>query len=98
MGGKHHVEFANGSPVFFATDWAFGVSLQELLGGDRFGDAVGDFVSAETGFTFFAFYERISKSCSVTAGNPGTRIHDNGSVNTIDVVSSFDEVVPPGIH
>ena len=34
----------------------------------------------------------------MTASDPGARIHDDGGVNTIDVVTRFDEVVPPGIH
>ena len=28
---KHHIKFANWSPIFFTTDWTLGVSSQKLL-------------------------------------------------------------------
>ena len=55
VGGKHHVELADGAPVLFATDRAFGVGGQEFFGGDGFGDAIGYLVSTEAGFAIFAF-------------------------------------------
>ena len=55
VGSKHHVELADGAPVLFATDGAFGVGGEEFFSGDGFGDAVGYFIGAEAGFTVFAF-------------------------------------------
>ena len=97
MGGKHHVELLDVVPVFFAAVGAFGMSGTKIVWSNFLAD-VGDFVGTKTLVTFFTLDERVGKSGSVTRSNPSARVHDDGSIDTIDVVALFYEILPPGLH
>lgn len=70
---------------------------KEFCGGDGFVDAVCDFVGAKTGFAFFAFDEWVGKSAGVAGGLPSFRVHNDGGVDAVDVITIFDEKFPPSV-
>ncbi len=98
MGRKHHVELADGTPIFFAANGAFGVGGEEFFSSNGFVDAIGDFVGAEAGFTFFALHEWVSKGSGMTRSFPSLGVHQDGGVDAVNIVAIFNEKFPPFIH
>ena len=96
MSGEHHIELFDVVPIFFAAIRAFDVGGAKFVWRDFFGN-VGDFIGAETLMTFFTFDEWVRESGGVARSNPSARVHNNSSVDAINIVAIFDEIVPPGL-
>jgi hypothetical protein len=53
-------------------------------------------VSAPALFTLLALHQRVSETLHMPTGNPGLRMHKDGSIQANHVVAFLDGCLPPG--
>ena len=111
-GFKHQVKLANRGKIMLSAARARNLLLYHeflhlFLGPSIYGalqrntvflaEILDNLISTETLLTLLTIHKRVGEACQVTGGNPGLRIHQNGTVDTDIILGLLYEFLPPGL-